>query len=63
MTLWAPATSPQTTSPEFWSMHLAAQVGVREDLGAKSAFSMRMSPVLRADSPQPQLSLCLCDPA
>lgn len=24
---WAPATSPRTISPEFWSMHLAAQVG------------------------------------
>lgn len=51
MTLWAPATSPQTTSPEFWSMHLAAQVGAREDMCAKSAFSMGCL-VLRADSPQ-----------
>lgn len=29
MTQWAPATSPQKTSPGFWSMHLAAQVGAR----------------------------------
>lgn len=65
MTPWAPATSPQTTSPEFWSMRLAAQVGQEGHVPHVCLLSVspRPTPVSPSDRRRSSEVLSLVPPA